>query len=341
MKDELRYHGDLPARQTHHPQGAPVTTTPPARPGGQPSVTGVIAFLKAAGFRHSRSTEARSSTVGSGASVRPGSKGEVRVRWREGDHDFFTRMRDLGLSDVAEVPDHPEAALRAREYADALTPRYTTRVDGNSLILTRRAELPPRPPGTPRAATVRTALDKAGIRWRPGQYDRFSVVNQPDHTRVTVFDDETVDRVTAVLRAQGWAYNHFETVEHYGIKVTGAEPARPPLPAVVQHAEEPPAPAPLTTRVTWSYLGEDGRPRGLMTFDLPREHEARLTAQGIPPDFDLTATGPGIVTAHTSYGSGHAASGDLAEVAHDCAAWLGIDSGTPLVITVGTDPGMP
>jgi hypothetical protein len=210
---------------------------PPAkgRPGGVPSVTAVIKFLKAAGFQHSRYTEAVSAPTGFGAYVRQHGPGEVSVSHREGDRSFFERMNKLGVTDVTDVPDDPEGPTRAQEYADALAPRYTVRIVGTSVYVRVRPELPARPKGVPRAPEVRTALIDAGITTSRGERDPFTVVDQPDHTRVAVGDEEAAEGIAKALRAQGWTFERFETIGHYGFTITGSTPDRRARLAELRH----------------------------------------------------------------------------------------------------------
>ncbi|MGW7100287.1 hypothetical protein [Streptomyces sp. NPDC054838] len=200
-----------------------MTTPTPPKPGGTPTVTAVIKFLKAAGFQHSRFTDARSKPTSSGFYVREsGRPGEVDVRWREGDHDYFQRMDALGLTDVADVPTSPHGEQIARQYAEALAPRYNVQVSGGSVYVTARAELPARPKGVPRATLVRKALEHAGIT----DYRAATVVDQPDHTRIAVADDIHLESVTDTLHAQGWIFEQSETHQHYALKITGSTPDR-------------------------------------------------------------------------------------------------------------------
>lgn len=198
------------------------------KPGNQPSVTAVIKFLKSAGFQHSRYTDAVSAPTGSGANVRAFGDGTVIVHWHEGDHDFFRRMTDVGAEHAADVPQHPQAEARAQEYADALAPRYTVKVSGTHVYVTARKELPARPAGVPTATTVRKALTAAGVASLTQANSRaFSVVDQPDHTRVAAFDAETLAAVRDALETEGWIFEESETSQHYTLKITGATADRP------------------------------------------------------------------------------------------------------------------
>lgn len=202
------------------PEGAPQ-----GKAGGKPSVTAVIKFLKSAGFQHARYTESHSQPKPSGFSVRQHSGGEVSVHWQEGDDDFFKRMGTLGLTDVAQVPEHPNAERFATEYADALTPRYTVRAMGDTLYLTARETLPARPKGVPTAPTVRRALQAAEVTPYATSW-HVTVVDQPDHTRVAVKDSETLKAVRDALTAEGWLFEEFETLQHWALKITGSMPDR-------------------------------------------------------------------------------------------------------------------
>ncbi|MCX4799638.1 hypothetical protein OG497_37925 [Streptomyces sp. NBC_01242] len=238
------------------------TENHPAAAGNPPSVTAVIKFLKSAGFQHSYATESISEATGSGACVRAAGRhsGIVSVSWSEGDHDFVRRMSALGAVSASEVPEHPEARDHAREYAEALAPRYHVRVDGTHVYVSARPELPARPPTVPIATTVRKALAAAGVEEDSRRHGwLFRVVDQPDHTRVAVRSDETLAAVRSALEAEGWIFEQSETWQHYALKITGSTPdrparlralraeraARPPAPAVEEPpAVEPPAPAP-------------------------------------------------------------------------------------------------
>lgn len=196
------------------------------RRGGAPTVTAVLKFLRAAGFQHSRHTDAKSSPIHSGAYVRKHGDNEVLVTYREGDHDFFERMQAGGYTDVADVPESPLGPVRAREYAEVLSPRYTVKVVGRHVHVTARSELPARPKGVPSASVVRTALRNAEIVKSLHGSATFSVVDQPDHTRVAVFDEEYVVPIAMALTAEGWIFEQSETMQHYVIKITGAVPDR-------------------------------------------------------------------------------------------------------------------
>jgi hypothetical protein len=238
-----------PAAEERTEEPAPAEEPAP-RPGGEPSVTAVIKFLKSAGFQHSRYLEARSTPVPSGFYVREdkvvlGQK-RVSVFYREGDADFFKRMNQGGYTDVTDVPADPKAEQRAREYADALSPRYAVELSGTHVYVTAREELPARPKGVPTAATVRAALKAAGVGRRANFSDAYRVVDQPDHTRVAVMDDdEHLKPITDALTAEGWTFEQFETTQHFGIKITGSAPDRAArvrkLRAARAQAEQPPA----------------------------------------------------------------------------------------------------
>jgi hypothetical protein len=206
-----------------------VTPSPQGKPGGAPSVTAVIKFLKAAGFQHSRYTESRLQGRASGAVVVRANytaTERVLVHWNEGDTDFYTRMGGLGLTDVTKVPQHPDAERFAREYAEALAPRYAVRIHGGTEVyVTARETLPARPKGVPTAVTVRKALKAAEVTSRETSW-HVSVVDQPDHTRVAVKDSETLKVVREALTAEGWVFEESETIQHWALKITGSMPDR-------------------------------------------------------------------------------------------------------------------
>ncbi|MFD8654973.1 hypothetical protein [Streptomyces mirabilis] len=191
--------------------------------GNPPSVTAVIKFLKAAGFQHSRYTEAMRDDSGSGAKARSYSGGQVVVHWNEGDYDYRKRMGQLGITEPRDMPQHPDARTYAQEYAEALAPRYTVEIsNGTDVYVTARETLPARPPGVPRAVSVRKALKAADV-----QHESVSAVDQPDHTRVAIRDEIALGPVRDALTAEGWIFEEFETLQHYGIKITGSTPDRP------------------------------------------------------------------------------------------------------------------
>ncbi|MET7363206.1 hypothetical protein ABZS76_32880 [Streptomyces sp. NPDC005562] len=229
-------------------KNSPATAKAPApaaapKPGGKPSVTAVIKFLKEAGFAHSRYTDSKSAPTAFGFYVRDHGLKGVSVMHREGDHTFFERMARLGLTDVAQVPDDPNADAIAAEYADALTPRYhVENTGGGHLYLTAREWLPARPHGVPTATQVRAALKNAGVSARP-DHGAFRVVDQPDHTRVAVLDGERLDAVVKTLTAEGWTFEQFETSHHHGIKITGAAADRRERLAALKARREQQAPA--------------------------------------------------------------------------------------------------
>ncbi|MFI0966971.1 hypothetical protein ACH4S8_37155 [Streptomyces sp. NPDC021080] len=206
--------------------------------GNRPSVTAVIAFLKATGFAHSRYRESMQSTVGGGFYVTKGyMRDSVMVTYREGDAAFDKRMADLGISKVTDMPEDPERAERIKEYAEALAPRYRVEIfGGTSLYLHARETLPARPKGVPTAVTVRKALLAAGvtqykdgsaiIEGVPGYVHIARVVDQPDHTRVTVSESAFLDRVRAALAAEGWTVEESENELHWILKITGSMPDR-------------------------------------------------------------------------------------------------------------------
>lgn len=225
-------------------------------PGKPPTVTAVIAFLKAAGFQHSRYTESMSRGAGSGAFVRRSGFGRVAVFWNEGDGQFFHRMAQLGITDARGMPRDPQAAVRAQDYAEALASRYTVEVSGTWVFVSAREELPARPPRIPKAMIVRKALVAARVIEDVGQSSKVSVVDQPDHTRVAVGDDVTLPAVVASLTAEGWIFEQFKTVEHFGIKITGSAPDRRArlrkLRAVQAANECPSEPVPAPTKAETS-----------------------------------------------------------------------------------------
>jgi hypothetical protein len=202
--------------------------TPPAaeessksKPGGAPTVTAVIKFLSAAGFQHSRYGD-NPDRISSGARAQSHRDGVVRVTWREGFEDFVRRMNALGVQEPKDVPEHPKKAGYLKEYAEALAPRYRVEVSHGAVYVHRREELPARPPKVPTAVTVRKALAAAGIRGKISA--PYSVVDQPDHTRVAVFDDTHLDAFRKALAAEGWTFTEGETWQHFAIKITGATP---------------------------------------------------------------------------------------------------------------------
>ncbi|MDQ1041505.1 hypothetical protein QFZ75_008007 [Streptomyces sp. V3I8] len=196
--------------------------------GKPPSVTAVIKFLKSAGFQHARYAESLSQGGAAGAKVRAHHMGKVSVTWSEGDKEFFRRMADLGHTSVAGVPVHPDTEQHAREYAEALSPRYSVHIhDGTTVYLDARETLPVRPKGVPTAITVRKALAAAGAARASEMFMVVSVVDQPDHTRVAVLEGERLDAVRKALEAEGWTFETGEAIEHYFIKITGSTPDRP------------------------------------------------------------------------------------------------------------------
>jgi hypothetical protein len=206
--------------------------------GNPPSITAVIKFLKAAGFQHSRYRGSMSAPEGFGFYVSSANPREVEVRHREGDHAYEKRMRKLGITDHAKMPTDPDRARRIAEYAEALAPRYTVEnFSGHSLYLKAREALPARPKGVPKAATVSKALMAAGVTHYPdGSTDVVghagyiwvaSAVDQPDHTRIAVFEERFLDAVRAALTAEGWVFEESENSAHYIIKITGSTPDRP------------------------------------------------------------------------------------------------------------------
>lgn len=186
------------------------------KPGTTPTQMTVLRLLKSAGFQVSRYVEAHSQAAPSGAKVAPAHKGAVSVHWNEGDGDFFDRMARLGITEVRDVPEHPKATEYAQAYAEALAPRYAVRVEGGRVYVSARDTLPARPKGVPRAARVRKALAEAKV---PAA--RLYVVDQPDHTRVAVTDEDHMPAVREALAAQGWAFEESENWQHYVLKVTG------------------------------------------------------------------------------------------------------------------------
>ncbi|MEU6362165.1 hypothetical protein [Streptomyces albidoflavus] len=251
--------------------------TPPApRPGTTPDVTSVIQLLKGAGFQHSRYTESRHQAQGSGFYAEAGTNGGVRVRFREGDHDFFQRMSEGGYTDVTDVPKSPLAQTRAAEYAEVLGARYAVHNDGTTVHVSARDQLPPRPKNLPTPSTVRAALTAAlppaGIR------ERYRVVQQPDHTLVALADDDVLAEVTEALTAECWTFTVSETSQSYHIKITGATPGRaarvralraarnaqqPTTPAAPEPQPETPEPTPSADlrkgdRVANIHTGQEG-----------------------------------------------------------------------------------
>jgi len=200
---------------------APAEETPKGDPGGVPTVTAVVKFLSAAGFQHSRYVD-NADRVSSGARVQEDRSGVVRVTWREGFEDYVRRMHALGIQDVTDMPRHPEETAFLQAYAEALAPRYRVEVSHGAVYVHRREELPVRPPKVPRAVTVRKALAAAGITGKISA--PYSVVDQPDHTRVAVIDDANLDAVREALAAEGWAFTEGENWQHFYIKITGATP---------------------------------------------------------------------------------------------------------------------
>ncbi|MFI1796613.1 hypothetical protein ACH427_04535 [Streptomyces sp. NPDC020379] len=196
------------------------------RPGGQPTITAVIRCLKDAGFQHSRYTETHRARTRSGFYVRKFGRTGVTVVHREGDADFFDRMHRGGYTDVTEVPDSPMKLVHVREYADVLASRYDVHVESGALYLSARSELPARPKGVPTAAQVRTALADAGITAPSGALPPFTVLNQPDHVRVAVANEDVLDRAVEALASEGWVFEQSETSQHFAIKITGATPDR-------------------------------------------------------------------------------------------------------------------
>jgi hypothetical protein len=204
--------------------------------GNPPTVTAVIQFLKACGFQHSRYTESMSSPTGFGFYVtqeRGRGQHRVRVTHREGSAGADARMRKLGLTDFAKLPKDPEREARLKEYAEALSPRYTVEsFGGYTLYLTPRESLPVRPKGVPRADVVMKAFVAAGVvqftDGRVGHEEVVSAANQPDHTRLAVFEEGSLDAVREALTAEGWIFEDGpENIGHWVIKITGSMPDRP------------------------------------------------------------------------------------------------------------------
>ncbi|MGA5598326.1 hypothetical protein ACPCSE_29250 [Streptomyces cellulosae] len=218
------------------------------KPGTVPTQMTVLRLLKSAGFQVSRYTEARSQSVPTGAKVAPAHRGAVSVHWNEGDGNFFDRMTRLGVTDVRDVPEHPQAREYAQAYAEALAPRYAVQVEEDRVYVSARATLPPRPKGVPRAAQVRRAFAEAQV-----PTASVYVIDQPDHTRVSVTDEARVPAVREALTAQGWTFEESENWQHVILKVTGSTPDRPALLRALraqkteerpqQAAEEAPEPA--------------------------------------------------------------------------------------------------
>ncbi|MEU5425221.1 hypothetical protein AB0H73_06385 [Streptomyces olivoreticuli] len=232
-------------------QAQTARSTASLTPGKAPTVVAVVRFLKAAGFQTSLSSESMSRGASTGAYVRRLDTDGVSVNWNEGDGHFFQRMAQLGVTSAADMPKDPQAAARAQDYAEALAPRYNVKVSDTWLFVRARKELPIRPPGIPKAMTVRKALVAAKVIRNVGQSREVSVVDQPDHTRVAVADDVTLATVTAALDAEGWTFEQSETIEHFAIKITGSAPDRParlrklrasrtaaPTPATSEHPRE-------------------------------------------------------------------------------------------------------
>jgi hypothetical protein len=217
------------------------TTDSPAlaakgKPGGTPTVVHVAAHLNRAGFQLARYT-GRMGDSPAGAKV---SKGVIRdtisVNWREGWDSVDRRLSRLGLGadDFGKLPSHPQEEQRIRDYAAALAPRYDVEVVqyrtvggwvSTSLHVTRREELPVRPRGLPGAASVARALQEGA----PGPWG-VDVVDQIDHIRIAINDEDGIAPVREALAANGWTFEEpAPAVEHFLFYVTGSTPDRPAL----------------------------------------------------------------------------------------------------------------
>ncbi|QDN94937.1 hypothetical protein FNV58_00995 (plasmid) [Streptomyces sp. RLB1-9] len=201
------------------------------KPGGNPTVVHVAAHLNRAGFRLSRYTGRMGDNRG-GAKVTRSPRFDVpsvSVNWRE-DYDSADRRRaKLGLDDFAMLPVHPEEEQRIRDYAAALVPRYAVEVEQYrpggpwSLVVTRREELPVRPKGLPTASSVAQVMRET-TRESWGS----DVVDQVDHIRIAIGDEDDVAPVREALTANGWTFEEpAPAIEHYLIHVTGSTPDRP------------------------------------------------------------------------------------------------------------------
>jgi hypothetical protein len=220
-------------------QTPPATTdnTAPAakgKPGGNPTVVHVAAHLNRAGFKLARYT-GRMGGSGAGAKVsKAGIRNAISVSWREDFDSVDRRLSRLGLSadDFGKLPAHPEEEQRIRDYAAALAPRYAVEVSqyrtvggwvSTSLYVSRREELPIRPKGLPGAAAVARAM-----REDPRVADAVDVVDQIDHVRVAVGDEDDIAPVREALAANGWTFEEpAPAVEHYLFHITGSAPDRP------------------------------------------------------------------------------------------------------------------
>lgn len=202
--------------------------------GNTPTATAVIQFLKACGFQHSRYIESMSSPSGFGFYVtqeRGRGPHSVRVIHREGSAGMDARMRKLGITEPGRLPSDPERPARVKEYAEALSCRYAVDVyGGHSITLTARETLPVRPKGVPKADVVMRALVAAGVvqytNGRIGHEQIVSAANQPDHTRLAVFMEESLPAVREALTAEGWTFEESENIGHYVIRITGSMPDR-------------------------------------------------------------------------------------------------------------------
>jgi hypothetical protein len=211
-------------------------TAPAAKgkPGGNPTVVHVAAHLNRAGFKLARYT-GRMGGSGAGAKVsKAGIRNAISVSWREDWDSVDRRLSRLGLSadDFGKLPPHPEEEQRIRDYAAALAPRYAVEVSqyrtvggwvSTSLYVTRREELPIRPKGLPGAAAVARAM-----REDPRVAEEADVVDQIDHVRVAVGDEDDIAPVREALAANGWTFEEpAPAVEHYLFHITGSAPDRP------------------------------------------------------------------------------------------------------------------
>jgi hypothetical protein len=89
--------------------------------------------------------------------------------------------------------------------------------------VSRREELPTRPKGLPGAAAVARAM-----REDPRVRQEVDVVDQIDHVRVAVGNEDDIAPVREALTANGWTFEEpAPAVEHHLFHITGSAPDRP------------------------------------------------------------------------------------------------------------------
>lgn len=221
----LRAHKPKEAEQT---VPAPAPEKPKkAKPGPSPTAGTVGGLLAAAGFRKGAASTARRLAV-PGFLVTSLQPGSATVR--------HVVPEQVGMRDEEEAARQAHAWLSA--YALVLSARYDVTTGDGYLVVRAREAMPERPKWVPAAEGVLELIRRdtdVRANWKhtvskPREYDTATVLQQPDHTLITVvgsggFDEKEsaaarAERITAAVQGTAWKVQPFPFVGGVFLVVT-------------------------------------------------------------------------------------------------------------------------